>query len=78
MKMKRKSFEFFVEEGVLFSRGFNQTHLRCLAGCEVARVLKEVHLRICGQHQGGLRLFKQLFHLGYYWPTLEVDPAYSA
>lgn len=50
----------------------NQTHVRCLAGDEVTRVLKEVKALVCGEHQGGFRLVKQLISVSYYWPTMDV------
>lgn len=47
--------------------------IRCIVGDEVDGVLKEVHARDCGKDQRGLKLFKQIVHLDYYWPTLEAD-----
>lgn len=44
----------------------------------MTRVFKEVHVGVCGKHQGDLRLFKQLIHLGYYWPTVEADTTFFA
>lgn len=54
-----------MEDGLLLRKGFNQVHLRCIEGDEVARVLKEVCLGDCGEHQEGSRLFRQIIHLGY-------------
>lgn len=56
MKIKRKSQSFFVEEGQLFQK-VNQGPLRCLTGDKVIRVLKKVHVGVCGEHQGHFRLF---------------------
>lgn len=39
----------------------------------MVKVLREVHFGCCGEHQGCSRLFKQIFHLGYYWRTIEAD-----
>lgn len=58
MKVKNKSSRFFVEDGFLFRRWFNQPPLRCIAGDGAARVIKEVHSGDCDEHQGGSRLFK--------------------
>lgn len=38
-------------------KGFNQAPLRCFAGDEVIRALKEVYTRVRGKHQGGFKLF---------------------
>lgn len=57
----------------LILKRFNQAPLRCIAGDEVVKVLKEVHSKDCDEHWGGSRLFKKIMHLGYYWPTMEAD-----
>lgn len=62
IKIQKKSFRFFVDEGNMFRRGFNQTPLRCLAG-EITSVLREVHLGKYGEDQRGSRLAKQIIHL---------------
>lgn len=71
MKIRRKSSRCFIEEGFLFQRGFDQAPLRCLEGDEMARALEEVDSGVCGNQQESSRLFKELVHLGYYWPTME-------
>lgn len=48
MKIQRKSLRFFVDDGILFRRGFNQVPLRYIASDEVAKVLQEVHVGDCG------------------------------
>lgn len=55
----------FVEVGLLFKKGFNQAPFRCIADDEVAKVLQEIYAGECNDHQGALRLFKQIM-LGYY------------
>lgn len=62
-----------MEEGISFRKGFNQAPLQCIADEEITTVLPEVHSRECDEHQGGLRLAKQVMHLGYHWPTIESD-----
>lgn len=39
----------------------------------MARVLKQIHLGDCSKDQGGLVLFRQITHLGYYWPIMKPD-----
>lgn len=48
----------------------DQAPLRCIAGDEVGRILKEVRLVDCDEHQGGSRLFNKIIHLDYYCPIL--------
>lgn len=38
-------------------------------------MLKEVHIRLCDEHQGISKLYNQLISIGYYWPTIEADIA---
>lgn len=52
---------------------FNQAPLKCLAGDEVTRVLKEIYAGVCGEHQVGFRIYKGCIHLGYYWPIMEPN-----
>lgn len=71
MKIKRKSSRFFLEEGLRL-RDFNQATLKCITGNEVTRVLKEVHARDDGEHQGFSRLYKQIIHLC--WKPMPPQP----
>lgn len=47
-----KSVRLFIEDGLLFRMRFNQAPLRCIAGNEVTKVLKEIHSRDCDKYQG--------------------------
>lgn len=40
-----------MEDGLLFGRDFNLVALRCIVGDDVDKVLKEIHVRDCGEHQ---------------------------
>ena len=68
--VKKRAPRFFINEGQLYRRGFNGKALKCLAGQEVQEVLQQVHQF---EHQGGYKLYQQLLHLGYYWPTMEKE-----
>lgn len=65
---KKRAVRFFIEQGQLFRRSLDGTPHRCLAGNEIAAVLKGAHEP---EHQGGTKLYQHLLHLGYYWPTME-------
>lgn len=73
---QRKTSRFFMEDDIFFRREFNQVPSRCISGDEIAKVLKEVCSGDCGKHQGCSRLFKQMMHFDYYWPTKEVDASF--
>lgn len=46
VKVRKKSSRFFVDEGILLRRGFNQAPLKCVAGEEIATIFQEVHSRV--------------------------------
>lgn len=54
-----------------FRRSFNQAPLKCIAGDEVTRVLKEVHEETVVSIKR-LQLHKQLTHLGYFKFTIKA------
>lgn len=62
-----------MEGGHLLRKGFNQPPLRCIAGDELTKVLREVHVGDYWERQDGSRLYKQIIHLGFYWLTKEAD-----
>lgn len=61
MKIKRNPRGSLLD-GLLSIRGFTQVTLRCVAGDEVTRVLKEVHSRDF-EHKGDSMLFNRSFIL---------------
>lgn len=67
MKIKRNPRGSLLD-GLLSIRGFTQVTLRCVAGDEVTRVLKEVHSRDF-EHKGDA--LQQIVHLSCYRPTKE-------
>lgn len=61
--IKKRSSKFFVVEGLLFMRGFNQAPLRYIAGNDVTRVLKEVYFEDYGEHLQAPSSLNRLFIL---------------
>ena len=72
-QLKKLVVRYFLQNGILFKRGYNEDPLRCLGPREVREIVKEVHSGDCGSHLGERRLYKQLLQLGYYWPTMKRD-----
>ena len=56
----------FLHNAILFKKGYDGDSLRCLGHEEVKRIIKEVHLGECGEHQGKKKLYRYLLHMGYY------------
>ena len=72
-QLKKLVVKYFLQNGILFKKGYNGDPLRCLGLKEAKKVVREVHSGDCGSHPGKRRLHKQLLLLGYYWPTMKND-----
>ena len=59
----------------LYKRGYSQPYLRCIEGEEAKYVLEEVHEGVCGDHMGAKSLVRKIMRTGYFWPTMQQDPA---
>ena len=66
---------YFLHNGVLFKKGYNGDPLRYLGPEETREMIKEVHARECGEHQGKKKLYRCLLQMGYYLPTMTKDIA---
>ena len=62
-----------MHDRVLFKKGYDRDPLRCLGYEEASEMIKEVHVRECGEHQGKKNLYRCLLQIGYYWPTMKRD-----
>lgn len=49
-KIKRKCSSFFVDEGHLFRKCFNQVPLKCTPIDEMTQVIREIHAGDCDEH----------------------------
>ena len=65
-QLKKLVVKYFLQNGILFKKGYNGDPLRCLGPKEAKKVVMEVHSGDCGSHPGKRRLYKQLLLLGYY------------
>ena len=72
-RLRIKAAKYVLIDKVLYKRGFSQPYLRCLAPDESNYVLREVHEGACGNHLGARTLVHKVVHVGYYWPTIQVD-----
>lgn len=68
--LRKRVARFYLVEGELYRKGYNEKALKCVAKGDVEKVLKEAHEP---SHMGGAKLYDQLMTLGYYWPTMEAD-----
>ena len=72
-QLKKLVVRYFLQNVILFKRGYSGDPLRCLGPREAREVVKEVHSGDCVSHPGKRRLYKQLLLLGYYWLIMKKD-----
>ena len=65
-QLKKLVVRYFLQNGILFKRGYSGDPLRCLGPREAKEVVREVHSGDCGRHLGKRKLYKQLLLLGYF------------
>ena len=65
-KLKRLAVRYFLHKGFLLKKGYDGDPLRCLGPEEVGKMIKEIHTRECGEHQGKKKLYRCLLQMGYY------------
>ncbi|KAK9050115.1 hypothetical protein SSX86_030915 [Deinandra increscens subsp. villosa] len=69
-KVKVKSLQYQIQEGMLYRRTYVGPLLKCLTEEEAVYVISEVHKGICGNHMGPRMVVNKLILLGYYWPNM--------
>ena len=65
-KLKRLAIHYFLHEGVIFKKGYDEDPLRCLGPEEVEEMIKEVHTGEYTKHQRNKKLYRCLLQMGYY------------
>ena len=65
-QLKKLVVRYFLQNGILFKRGYSGDPLRCLGPREAREVVREVHSGDCGSHLGKRKLYKQLLLLEYF------------
>ncbi|XP_012472314.1 uncharacterized protein LOC105789490 [Gossypium raimondii] len=69
--IRRLAMGFFLDAEFLYKRGHDQTLLRCVDTEEANQIMKEIHNGICGAHNNGHMMARQIMRAGYFWLTLE-------
>ena len=67
-QLKNLAVRYFLQNGILFKKGYSGDPLRCLGLKEAREVVREVHSGDCGNHLGKRRLYKPLLLLGTIGP----------
>nr|GEY48945.1 reverse transcriptase domain-containing protein [Tanacetum cinerariifolium] len=64
---------YFWDDPFLFKICVDQVIKRCVSGQEDIEILKACHYRPTGGHHGPNYIAKNVFDLGFYWPTIYRD-----
>ena len=70
-QLRKLAVRYFLQNGILFKKGYRGDPLICRGPKEAREAVREVHFGDCESHPGKRRLYRQLLHLGYYWPTIK-------
>jgi len=70
-QLRKLAVRYFLQNEILFKRGYAGDPLRCLGPREAREAVREVHSGDCGSHPGKRKLYRQLLQLGYYWLTMK-------
>ena len=65
-QLKKLVVRYFLQNRILFKKGYSGDPLKCLGPKEAREVVKKVHSGDYGSHPGKRKLYKQLLMLGYY------------
>ena len=57
-QLKKLVVRYFLQNVILFKKGYSGDPLRCLGPKEAREVVREVHSDECGSHPGKRRLYK--------------------
>ena len=57
-QLKKLAVKYFLQNGILFKKGYNGDPLRCLRPKEAREVVREIHFGDYGSHFGKRRLYK--------------------
>ena len=59
-QLRKLVIRYFMQNGILFKKGYNEDLLRYLGPRETKEVVRKVHSNDCGSHLGKRRLYRQL------------------
>nr|GEW21000.1 reverse transcriptase domain-containing protein [Tanacetum cinerariifolium] len=72
-KLRIKSRQYELLEGVLYRRSFLTSWLRCVGPLQAEYVIREIHEGSCSMYAGPRSMVAKAIRLGYYWPTIDRD-----
>ncbi|GKV51961.1 hypothetical protein SLEP1_g58574 [Rubroshorea leprosula] len=70
---KMQALNCVLLEDVLYRRGHDELLLRCLGPDEYCQIMSDVHNRIYGAHQAGIKMRWLIRRHGFFWPLILKD-----
>ena len=71
--LRQLATRFVIYRETLYRRSVDGMLLLCLDQASIDRVIREVHVGVCGPHMGGHMLARKIMRTGYFWLTMETD-----
>ncbi|GJZ41986.1 reverse transcriptase domain-containing protein [Tanacetum coccineum] len=71
--IREKAHNYTIEEGVLYRKSYLGPLLRCIGPQQAEYLIKEIHMRSCGMHDGPKRAVHKAMNFGYFWPSMNWD-----
>ncbi|KAL6333875.1 hypothetical protein AAG906_039285 [Vitis piasezkii] len=71
--LRRLATRFVISGHAICRRSLDGMLLLCMDRVITDRVMREVHVGVCGPHMGGHMLARKIMRTSYFWLTMETD-----
>jgi len=71
--LRRLAAQYVICHKALLKRNFDGTHLHCITGDDIEKIMQKVYSGESGPHMNGHMLAKKIIRQGYYWTTMTQD-----
>ena len=71
--LRHLATRFMICGDTLYKGSVDGMLLLCLDQASIDRVIREVHVGVCGPHMGRHMLAHKIMRMGYFWLTMETD-----
>ncbi|GJU65605.1 reverse transcriptase domain-containing protein [Tanacetum coccineum] len=71
--LMEKNGNYTMEDEVLSRKSYLVPLMRCVGLLQANYVIREVHMGLCGMHDGPRQVVAKAMNLRYYWPSMHRD-----
>ncbi|GJX21166.1 reverse transcriptase domain-containing protein, partial [Tanacetum coccineum] len=71
--LMEKIGNYTMEDRVLYRKSYLVLLMRCVGPLQANYVIREVHMGLCGMHDGPRHVVAKAMNLGYWWPSMHRD-----